>query len=297
MWDWVGGRTSVMSAVGLLPAALEGLDIRAFLTGAKEMDQWTRESDLLKNPAGLLSAAWYIAGQGKGRRDMVLLPYKDRLELFSRYLQQLIMESIGKRLNLKGEEVNQGIAVYGNKGSTDQHAYVQQLRDGLDNFFVTFIEVLRGREGGSIEVDENVRSGDYLEGFYLGTREALHSAGRQSLTLTIEKVDEVNLGRLIALFERAVGFYASYVDINAYHQPGVEAGKLAATRILEARARILADLDQRRKPANAEEIGVAAECGTEVAFKLLEYLSANPESRVERSGPRKGVCNRYLRKR
>ena len=65
---------------------------------------------------------------------MVVLPYKDRLLLFSRYLQQLVMESLGKRLDLDGQRVDQGIAVYGNKGSTDQHAYVQQLRDGINNF-------------------------------------------------------------------------------------------------------------------------------------------------------------------
>src|SRR3982751_1854844 len=100
---------------------------------------------------------------------MVILPYKDRLELFSKYLQQLIMESIGKEKDLNGNVVNQGIAVYGNKGSTDQHAYVQQLREGVHNFFVNFIEVLKDREGNSMEVEPNVTSGDYLNGFYLGT--------------------------------------------------------------------------------------------------------------------------------
>ena len=96
---------------------------------------------------------------------MVVLPYKDRLELFSRYLQQLVMESLGKRLDLAGNVVNQGIAVYGNKGSTDQHAYVQQLRDGLDNFFITFIEVLRDRapERPVLEVEPGVTSGSGLQ--------------------------------------------------------------------------------------------------------------------------------------
>ena len=81
---------------------------------------------------------------------MVILPYKDRLELFSKYLQQLIMESLGKELDLEGRVVNQGIAVYGNKGATDQHAYVQQLREGVSNFFATFIEVLTDRDGDSM---------------------------------------------------------------------------------------------------------------------------------------------------
>jgi glucose-6-phosphate isomerase len=145
MWDWVGGRTSVTSAVGLLPAALQGLDVRALLAGARAMDEATRRRDTHRNPAALLALAWFSAAGGAGKKDMVLLPYKDRLELFSRYLQQLVMESLGKRLDLAGNVVHQGLAVYGNKGSTDQHAYVQQLRDGLDNFFVTFIEVLRDR--------------------------------------------------------------------------------------------------------------------------------------------------------
>src|SRR4029077_20061459 len=100
-----------------------------------------RTHDVRRNPSALLALMWYHAGKGKGLKDMVILPYKDRLELFSRYLQQLVMESLGKEHDLDGNVVNQGIAVYGNKGSTDQHADVQQLRDGVLNFFVTFIEV------------------------------------------------------------------------------------------------------------------------------------------------------------
>src|SRR5436190_6474134 len=111
---------------------------------------------------------------------MVIIPYKDRLALFAEYLQQLVMESLGKEKDLDGKVVNQGIAVYGNKGSTDQHAYVQQLRDGVLNFFVTFIEVAKDLsrrslgEGGStsdyFEVEPDVTSGDYLHGFLRGTR-------------------------------------------------------------------------------------------------------------------------------
>jgi glucose-6-phosphate isomerase len=132
MFDWVGGRTSVLSAVGLVPAALQGFEIDGLLAGAAACDAATRNHDLRSNPAALTALMWYHATGGKGKKDMVVLPYKDRLLLFSRYLQQLVMESLGKRLNLKGERVDQGIAVYGNKGSTDQHAYVQQLRDGVN---------------------------------------------------------------------------------------------------------------------------------------------------------------------
>src|SRR5690606_15891431 len=133
-----------------------------------------------------------------------ILPYKDRLMLFSKYLQQLIMESLGKEKDLAGDVVHQGIAVYGNKGSTDQHAYVQQLREGVNNFFVTFIEVLTDRQGASLEVEPGVTSGDFLNAFLLGTRSALHENGRESVTLTIPAVTPETVGMLIALYERAV---------------------------------------------------------------------------------------------
>ena len=228
MWDWVGGRTSVMSAVGLLPAALQGFDINEFLSGAKKCDKLTRNPDFNSNPAALLAAAWYSAGNGRGEKAMVVLPYKDRLELFSKYLQQLVMESLGKELDLDGKVVEQGITVYGNKGSTDQHAYVQQLRDGVHNFFVTFIEILKAQNGTPVPVEDNITSGDYLAGFLQGTRSALIEKERQSITLTLPCLNAHYLGFLIALYERVVGIYASMVNINAYHQPGVEAGKKAA---------------------------------------------------------------------
>ncbi|MBR4597865.1 MAG: glucose-6-phosphate isomerase, partial [Opitutales bacterium] len=234
MWDWVGGRTSEFAAVGLLPAALQGIDTDSLLLGARLMDEATSIKNFRKNPAMLLALMWFYCTGGAGKKDMVILPYKDRLLLLSRYLQQLIMESLGKELDLRGNRVEQGISVYGNKGSTDQHAYVQQLRDGVNNFFVTFIEVLKSREGDSVEVEPGgITSGDYLRAFMLGTREALSAKGRESITLTLPDVSAKSVGAIIALFDRATGFYASFIGINAYHQPGVEAGKKAAGRILE----------------------------------------------------------------
>ena len=97
----------------------------------------------------LLALMWYYAGNGRGEKDMVDPAVQGSAALFSKYLQQLVMESLGKEKDLDGNIVHQGIAVYGNKGSTDQHAYVQQLRDGVPNFFVTFIEVRKDRHGGS----------------------------------------------------------------------------------------------------------------------------------------------------
>jgi glucose-6-phosphate isomerase len=279
MWDWVGGRTSVTSVVGLLPAALQGISIDEILAGAKACDEVTRHTSIKTNPAAQLALMWYYVGHGRGLKDMVILPYKDRLELFSRYLQQLIMESLGKELDLNHAVVKQGIAVYGNKGSTDQHAYVQQLREGLNNFFVTFIEVLQDGASQAFEVEPDVTSGDYLSSFLLGTRQALYEKHRESITLTIRDVSPFSMGVLVALFERTVGLYASLIRINPYNQPGVEAGKKGAENVLRLQRKILEYFRSNKETPHtliqiAEEI--EAEESIETVFRICEHLSANP---------------------
>jgi glucose-6-phosphate isomerase len=286
MWDWVGGRTSELSAVGLVPAALQGIDVKAFLNGARLMDAHTRRADYRTNPAAALAVSWFHETGGVGRKDRVILPYKDRLELTSRYLQQLVMESLGKELDLDGKVVHQGIAVYGNKGSTDQHAYVQQLRDGVPNFFVTFLEVLRDRAAPGIEVEPGVTAGDYLLGFLLGTRRALFESNRASLTITLDEVSPASLGALIALYERAVGFYASLVHINAYHQPGVEAGKKAAATVLSLQGALQKAVGPEGRTAAQIAAAIGQPAEAETVFKILEHLAANPGRGVVREGGR-----------
>ena len=287
MWDWVGGRTSVTSAVGLLPAALQGIDISALLAGAGTCDSITRGTDTRANPAALMALMWHYGTNGRGDKDLVMLPYKDRLLLFSRYLQQLLMESLGKERDLDNNVVYQGLTVYGNKGSTDQHAYVQQLREGVANFFVTFIEVLSDRDGTSLPVEEGITSGDYLFGFFQGTRTALYENGRESMTITVDTVNAATIGALIALFERAVGLYASLININAYHQPGVEAGKKAAETVIALQKEVVGLLKNRKRGMTAEEI--AAELGkvgeTESIFAILRHLAANPERGIAIAEP------------
>ncbi len=279
MWDWVGGRTSETSAVGLLPAALQGVCIDQLLSGAGACDELTRSSDLSNNPAARLALAWFHCCNGKGEKDMVILPYKDRLELFSRYLQQLIMESLGKDKDLDGNVVHQGIAVYGNKGSTDQHAYIQQLRDGVPNFFATFIEVQKERSGELFHVEQGgVTAGDYLSGFFQGTRKALYESGRESITITINEVTPFSVGVLIALYERAVGLYASLVNINAYHQPGVEAGKKAAERVIDLELALFECLMRRDgHPMKVDDLAMEMQAVDEVEtiYKVCEHLCAN----------------------
>lgn len=280
MWDWVGGRTSELSAVGLLPAALQGFNIDSMLEGANACDAVTRRSSIAENPAAQLALAWFHCGNGIGNKSMVILPYKDRLELFSKYLQQLVMESLGKEMDLAGKVVHQGICVFGNKGSTDQHSYVQQLRDGSNNFFLTFIEVLKDRESASITVEPNTVSGDFLMGFFLGTRTAIYEGGRESLTITIGDVSPATVGMLIALFERTVGLYAAMININAYHQPGVEAGKRAATEVIALEVKtiqLLATCPSKQLTPKqiADMLGTPEE--VETIFKICEHLAANPE--------------------
>ncbi len=285
MWDWVGGRTSETSVVGLLPAALQGIDIDALLEGARLCDEVTRKKDSRTNPAALLALMWYHATGGCGKKDMVILPYKDRLQFFPKYLQQLIMESLGKERDLNGQIVNQGISVYGNKGSTDQHAYVQQLREGVNNFFVTFIEVLKDREARSLMIDGKATSGDYLNAFLQGTQRALSEKDRESITLTIKKIDARSIGTLIALYERAVGFYASLININAYHQPGVEAGKKAAGLMIQLQAKALAFLKKEKGNSfTSEEIAsaIGAPEKVEMVFKSLEHASANVDHPIKK---------------
>ncbi len=286
MWDWVGGRTSVLSAVGLVPAVLQGIDTEQLLAGAAAMDRLTRMTDPWKNPAALLALMWFHIGDGCGAKDMVILPYKDRLSLFSRYLQQLVMESLGKELDRQGKTVHQGIAVYGNKGSTDQHAYVQQLRDGIPNFFATFIEVLKDRDEPSLEVEPGVTAGDYLHGLFLGTREALGEGRRDTITITINSVTAHSVGALIALYERAVGLYAELINVNAYNQPGVEAGKKAAAAVLELQAKVIAQLKSSLPPQTAEQIAEALGLAEspEWIFKILQHLSENSDRGIKKSG-------------
>ena len=268
--DWVGGRTSITSSVGLLPLVLINEDIFEFIRGAAIMDEVTRSIDFKKNPAALLSSAWFLSGDGLGKRDMVVLPYRDRLQVFSKYLQQLVMESLGKKFNRNGKIVNQGISVFGNKGSTDQHAYVQQLRDGIDNFFCIFIELLDNPSNKDIFHNENPK--EYLSGFLQGTRAALSNENRQSITITLEKLNCFTLGALIALFERAVSFYAELVNINAYDQPGVEAGKKAAAEIIKYQEKVTEFLNTGKEFSISELISSLGNSSSEPIFFILREM-------------------------
>jgi glucose-6-phosphate isomerase len=239
--------------------------------------------------------AWLASGNGKGTKNMVVLPYKDRLELFSKHLQQLVMESLGKERDLNGNIVNQGITVLGNKGATDQHSYIQQLMDGLDDFFATFIEVLNDGHGSSLAVESKVTSGDFLEGFYLGTKQALADKNKESITITIKEVSPFSVGILIALFERSVGIYASLININAYHQSGVEAGKKATATIIQLQLKILNLLTQQQQDLTVGEIANEIDADEEIesVFKICEHLSSNSDHKIRKTAENSPFNSQY----
>jgi glucose-6-phosphate isomerase len=281
VWDWVGGRFSVSSAVGLLPAALQGVDIPAFLQGAAAMDQETRASVASRNPAGLLALMWFWLGRGRGDKNMIVLPYKDRLSLLPRYVQQLVMESIGKKLNRAGVEVEQGLTVYGNKGSTDQHAYLQQLRAGKNDFFVLFVRVKDDGLDEPYEIKPDVTLGDYLFCSAEGTRDALETRGRNSITITLPDLTARSMGSLIALLERAVGIYAELIDVNAYDQPGVD--KFVAEGLADLQQQVQAYMRASVRPQGVQEIanGIGRPLEVESVFKLLDRLAGIPRRGVD----------------
>lgn len=278
MAESIGGRTSETNIVGHVPAALTGIDFAAFINGARCMDALTRQAGLTDNPAYQLAVAWYAAGHGKGDRNMVIVPYSDRLVLLGKYLQQLVMESLGKELDLDGKIVHQGLSVFGNKGGTDAHAYIQQLNDGRDDFFATFIEILADNE--NITVAPDVTMGDYLHAFKQGLIKALRGKGRLVIEIILEKLDPAALGMLIALYERAVAFYAELIHINAFHQPGVQAYKLASKDVNELHTKLVHWIGELQAPwsgtasAAAEAIGMTGEAA-EVGGILAKFAANN----------------------
>ena len=243
IWPWVGGRTSITSSAGCLPAALLGLDVDGFLAGACALDAAVCASPMDTNPAAMMALAWYRENGAATRRNLVVLPYRDRFSRLPSYIQQLVMESLGKARDRGDRRVHHGLTVYGEKGSTAQHAIIQQLRDGPDDAFICFVEVLQDEGFGSQEIEPGVTAGDLLSAMLQGTRSALQEAGRHTMTVTLGQLDARSLGALVALFEWTVSLYAALMNLNAYHQPGVEAGKESARAVLQLQARILEAID------------------------------------------------------
>jgi len=233
----VGGRFSVLSAVGLLPAALVGIPIRELLEGARLMDERCRTDDLLSNPAGLFAALQYLADTERGAPIHVMMPYSDRLRDVADWFRQLWAESLGKERTRAGEEVFVGPTPVKSLGATDQHSQVQLYVEGPFDKTITF---LVERDSGvdvqipSIPLYAEVGELGYLGGHSLGgllhaemtaTEAALAQRGRMNMTLEIPRVDARSVGALLFLLEVATVYAGGLYGVDPLDQPGVELGK------------------------------------------------------------------------
>lgn len=235
----VGGRFSVLTPVGLLPAALCGVDVGAMLSGAAKMAERCAKPKLSENPAGLLAAIHVLHDRLHGRNLHVLMPYADGLRSFAAWFVQLWAESLGKRVDRQGRMVESGPTPIPSVGATDQHAQVQLFMEGPRDKLITFVAVAdRGRE---LTIPTEQGAYEYLGGHGLAelldyerraTALALAKDGRPSLEITLPALDAESLGGLFFLFEAATAFAGELYGIDAFDQPGVELGKRLAYGLL-----------------------------------------------------------------
>jgi glucose-6-phosphate isomerase len=231
----VGGRFSVLSAVGLLPAALVGIDIHALLEGAREMAERCDTDDLSRNPAGLYATLQYLADTEKDAGIHVMMPYSDRLRDVADWFRQLWAESLGKQKDRAGKEVHVGPTPVKSLGATDQHSQVQLYVEGPFDKTITFLSVRD--DGPDVEIPRLYpETGElaYLGGHTLGellhtemlaTEAALARRGRMSMTIEVPRVDARSLGGVLMLLQIATVYAGALYGIDPLDQPGVELGK------------------------------------------------------------------------
>lgn len=231
----VGGRFSVFSAVGLLPAAMVGIDIRALLKGAKEMAERCETAELRSNPAGLFAALQYLADTERDANVHVMMPYSDRLRDVADWFRQMWAESLGKQRTRGGEEVFAGPTPVRSLGATDQHSQVQLYVEGPFDKTITFLAELEGADDVQIPAaypDHPELSylgghglGELLRTEMLATEAALTQRGRMNMTLEVPRVDAHSLGGLLMLLQIATVYAGHLYGIDPMDQPGVELGK------------------------------------------------------------------------
>jgi glucose-6-phosphate isomerase len=231
----VGGRFSVLSSVGLLPAALVGIDIGGLLEGARAMDQRCDTGVLEENPAGLFACLQWLADTTAGAPIHVVMPYSDRLYSVADWFRQLWAESLGKQHSLDGEEVFVGPTPIKALGATDQHSQVQLYMEGPFDKTLTFLAL--GRHDRDLTIPrlyQEIEALGYLGGRTMGelldaerraTAAALAERGRMNMTLTLPRLDAHTLGQLFMLLEIATVYAGALYDVDPLDQPGVELGK------------------------------------------------------------------------
>lgn len=232
----VGGRFSELTPVGLLPAAMCGINIKELLKGAAYMDELSKEKDIYKNPAYMYAVLHYI-GMKQGKNISVVMPYADSLKLISDWYAQLWAESLGKKKDNDGKIINAGQTPVKALGVTDQHSQVQLYTEGPYDKIVVFIGVEKFKRTITIpKIYGDIPSLGFLGGItqnkliqteQMSTEYALLKSGKTNLTITLPEVNEFTLGELLYMFEVATGFAGELLNIDAFNQPGVEEGKNA----------------------------------------------------------------------
>ncbi len=232
--EGVGGRFSVLSPVGLLPAAVIGIDIAKLLEGAREMDEKCKNAEVMQNPALVSAGLQYIAMK-QGKNISVMMPYADSLKYFADWYAQLWAESLGKEVDKNGKLVNAGQTPVKALGVTDQHSQVQLYNEGPFDKVITFIEVKNFRSDVTIPngckeyPNVNFLCGhslsELINNELFATRYNLTRRGRMNYTIEMDEINECNIGALIELLQLQTAYAGELLNIDAYNQPGVEGGK------------------------------------------------------------------------
>lgn len=258
--DGVGGRFSVLSPVGLLPAAVVGIDIQALLEGAAQMHEVCQKASLRENPA-YMYALLHVIAMKKGVNISVMMPYADSLLCTAEWYAQLWAESLGKRNDVHGRTVHTGQTPVRALGVTDQHSQVQLYNEGPFDKIITFITVENYRTQMQIPASPvEMKETEYLAGQSFNkliaseqaaTEYAVTSAGKMNMRIALERVEEESIGALLFFLEMATAAAGEFLEIDAFDQPGVEAGKVATFALMgregyESKARELS----QKKPAD-----------------------------------------------
>ncbi len=237
----VGGRFSVLTPVGLLPAAAAGLPIRELAAGAILADELCARKDPARNPACLLALLAHHFQAKRARPIHVLMPYSRALRDVGDWFRQLWAESLGKRLALDGREVFTGPTPVLALGATDQHSQVQLYAEGPQDKLVVFLTAEKFRRDLEIPASVDDPSAGFLHGRRFadvlaaeqrGTADALARAGRPNLELSLAEISPRTVGGLLFLLEMATVFAGRFYGVDPFDQPGVEAGKQAAFALL-----------------------------------------------------------------
>ena len=235
----VGGRFSVLTSVGTLPAALIGIDVKSLLAGAGDIAKRCETDDMARNPAGVYAMLQWLADTQLKKAIAVFMPYSDPLRDFAAWFVQLWAESLGKK---RKDGTSVGSTPLAALGATDQHAQVQLFMEGPADKTVTFVGVRDRATDVRIPAGfKDVKELGYLGGHSLGelidieqraTAGALARRGRPNMTITLDKVDPAHVGELMMFLELATAYAGQLYEIDAFNQPGVELGKQFAYALL-----------------------------------------------------------------